>query len=345
MSHSAHCSNIAKAILTVVLALAIPAPLRAQTADVNCNGILRPFEKQGGRDCIDYPRNGNTCNPKSEAPYFRPCDDYVAPGPGMPATCSAFIAPDRDGDLRGDACDNCPDEPNPDQKDTDGDGFGDACDNCPTIANPDQKDSLGVGVGDVCDLCNPALRARVPALVDPKQTDRDGDGLPDRCDNCPTVKNPDQKDSSRKGIGDACNLCFAEVRAALPGYKDPRQVDSDGDGVLDQCDNCPQLANPDQKNSDRYSCPNRSDEGVSCPDEFGDACDNCPQIWNQNMADGDGNGIGDECMPLGAGGCRPATISGGHQPATQAPTLAGLSLLLGFLFLRRRKHERHGQHR
>jgi hypothetical protein len=135
------------------------------------------------------------------------------------------------------------------------------------------------------------------------------------------------------------------VRAAMPRYTDPRQVDSDGDGVLDQCDNCPQLANPDQKNSDRYGCPNRSDEGVSCPDEFGDACDNCPQIWNQNMADGDGNGIGDECMPLGAGGCRPAAMSGGHQPATQAPTLAGLSLLLGFLFLRRRKHERHGQHR
>jgi hypothetical protein len=34
--------------------------------------------------------------------------------------------------------------------------------------------------------------------------DTDGDGIPDACDNCPLVFNPDQRDSNRNGIGDAC---------------------------------------------------------------------------------------------------------------------------------------------
>ena len=37
---------------------------------------------------------------------------------------------DSDGDLRGNACDNCPAVSNPTQTDTDGDTVGNACDNC-----------------------------------------------------------------------------------------------------------------------------------------------------------------------------------------------------------------------
>lgn len=73
--------------------------------------------------------------------------------------------------------------------------------------------------------------------------DTDNDGIEDSKDNCPSVPNPDQKNTNGDDQGDACQM-----------------HDLDNDGVLDFRDNCRYAANADQKDSDN--------------DGVGDACEN-----------------------------------------------------------------------
>jgi hypothetical protein len=82
-----------------------------------------------------------------------------------------------------------------------------------------------LGLGDTTDRWSPV-----------QVTDSDLDGIPDIIDNCPSVYNPDQKDSespSVDGIGDACDNCTSVYN--------PSQADTDyagmGDGLGDACDN------------------------------------------------------------------------------------------------------------
>jgi hypothetical protein len=63
----------------------------------------------------------------------------VAPEKLPGFTCAKFNE-DRDKDLYGDVCDNCPNKFNY-QQDTDADGIGDACDNCPGVPN---SNNLGI---------------------------------------------------------------------------------------------------------------------------------------------------------------------------------------------------------
>ncbi|MFA6032910.1 MAG: thrombospondin type 3 repeat-containing protein [Myxococcota bacterium] len=150
------------------------------------------------------------------------------------AKLSFEIFLDRDSDGVADDVDNCPDVPNPDQKDTDGNKVGDACsddldgdsikntqDNCPTVANNDQADMDKDGKGDACD------------------DDADGDGISDNADNCLLAYNQDQKDSNGDGVGDACAREIDSDGDGVPNYYeltlglDPNNPDTDGDGVSD----------------------------------------------------------------------------------------------------------------
>ncbi len=211
------------------------------------------------------------------------------------------IAPDvdTDGDDVPDACDNCPDAPNPDQSDTDNDGEGDACeagdidgdgildhvDNCPLDPNPLQENADGDDHGDACDNC--------PADANSDQADTDGDDAGDACDNCLTDHNPDQADADADDVGDVCDNCPDDFNAD--------QADGDGDTLGDVCDDCPADGDndidADDVCGDVDNCPVDSNPGQedSDGDTLGDACENCPLDHNPDQADGDGDGVGDVC--------------------------------------------------
>lgn len=73
-------------------------------------------------------------------------------------------------------------------------------------------------------------------------------------------------------------------------------IDSDDDGILDGLDNCPDVANPDQwdSNGDGLgdACSDLDRDGVL------DRVDNCPSVENPGQEDDDDDGIGNACESL-----------------------------------------------
>jgi len=71
--------------------------------------------------------------------------------------------------------------------------------------------------------------------------DADHDGVSDGVDNCPSVANPDQKNTDGDAMGDACD------------------ADDDNDGALDASDPCPTIANEDPADADGDLHPDACD--------------------------------------------------------------------------------------
>ena len=97
------------------------------------------------------------------------------------------------------------------------------------------------------------------------------------------------------------------------------EADQDRDGVPDNIDNCPQIINPDQRNTDSslFGTPTGPAQG----DELGDLCDddkdndgvlnevdNCELVYNPNQRDIDDDSIGDRCEPTFQGVCGECTV-------------------------------------
>jgi hypothetical protein len=68
------------------------------------------------------------------------------------------------------------------------------------------------GVGDATDISTgTSADVDLDGIPDECRLDADGDGAVDPLDNCPTLFNPDQRDSDHDGVGDLCDgLIFAD---------------------------------------------------------------------------------------------------------------------------------------
>ncbi len=178
--------------------------------------------------------------------------------------------------------------------DTDGDKIGDECDPCPTSETNDTDDD---GYCDDADNC--------PSLKNPDQVDIDKDGVGDSCDDCvdpdgdeicgdadscPNTPDPGQEDTDKDGAGDACDDC--------PNDADD---DADDDGVCGDLDNCPGATNKDQEDTDKDGAGNACDDWPNDADDDVDSdgvsgeLDNCPAVANAQQEDADKDGAGDAC--------------------------------------------------
>jgi Ca2+-binding RTX toxin-like protein len=72
--------------------------------------------------------------------------------------------------------------------------------------------------------------------------------------------------------------------------------DWDEDGVANEADNCPEVANPEQEDSDLDGVGDAcQEEPDSDGDGIADEADNCPEVSNVEQIDSNENGIGDAC--------------------------------------------------
>ena len=107
------------------------------------NDAMSDADYDGLTNVEEFQKNTDPQNPDTDG-------DGVLDGvDAFPLSADESLDTDSDG--VGDNSDNCPHDPNSDQKDSDGDSVGDSCDNCRYVPNNDQADIDGDFLGDVCD--------------------------------------------------------------------------------------------------------------------------------------------------------------------------------------------------
>lgn len=150
---------------------------------------------------------------------------------------------------------------------------------------------------------------RVPVLLQPPpmgapEADADTDGFVrhDQIPVLPTVVGP----------GEDPNEPYTTARLSCdncPEDANPDQKDGDCDNVGDLCDLCPTLPDPGQDALNQIDrdmdgigdfcdiCVQDQDPGQEDRDydTVGDACDNCADVYNPDQSDLDGDGLGDLC--------------------------------------------------
>ena len=234
---------------------------------------------------------------------------------------------------------------NPSGSDKDKDGIDDACDNCPEDSNKEQKDSDGDNIGDACDSTIKLSQSKTTeekrreaeekvkqAIEEKRRADEEktkqATAEKRRADEEKTKQaTAEKKMAAEKKTKQAAEEKRREAeekvkqateekrRAAEEAAKQTGDdagggggfggLDSDSDGIIDTSDNCPNLRNNGQEDYD--------EDGV------GNACDNCPGVSRENKVffifsrtdnsatekneksknpdqkDSDGDGIGDAC--------------------------------------------------
>jgi hypothetical protein len=196
--------------------------------------------------------------------------------------------------------------------DTDGDGVPDSEDNCPREPNRDQKDSDRDGIGDACDVPD-----------EPERPSGEPDLIIESLTHSPANPNTGEKIQFKavvKNIGSAeagkSTLEFRiggetsgpenqfNVPALAPGktFTQMREASFDEEknygntaiadvlGAVDESDE------DNNKKTDTYSVKEAQEERPdSDGDEIPDSHDNCPRDANRDQKDSDDDGIGDAC--------------------------------------------------